>query len=92
MMRIPSLPILLAALALTSFAATRAEAATQILGLIASNGVPTPLQCADGWFHCRTLTPLCYGSAGVRLDQILIPVLHRTRLRNRGPVTRRLVF
>ena len=42
------LPMLLAVLALTSLPAAHAEAATQILGLVASNGVPTPLRCEDG--------------------------------------------
>jgi polar amino acid transport system permease protein len=31
--------------------------------------------------------PLRHGYAGVRLDQNPVPLLHRTRLRNRGPVT-----
>jgi hypothetical protein len=38
------LPMLLA----VSFLAARAEAATQILGLLASNGIPTPLHCEAG--------------------------------------------
>ena len=38
----------LPALALMALLATRAEAATQILGLVASNGIPTPLHCEDG--------------------------------------------
>ena len=38
----------LPALALMALLATRAEAATQILGLVASNGVPTPLRCEGG--------------------------------------------
>ncbi len=38
------LPMLLA----VSLLAARAEAATQILGLLASNGVPTPLHCEAG--------------------------------------------
>jgi hypothetical protein len=42
------LPILAAALVLTAFMAARAEAATQILGLVASNGLPTPLHCQNG--------------------------------------------
>ena len=42
------LPMLLAVLALTALPAAHAEAATQILGLVASNGVPTPLRCEDG--------------------------------------------
>ena len=43
--------ILLTALALPALFAVRAEAATQILGIVASNGVPTPLRCQDG--SCR---------------------------------------
>ena len=40
--------ILFAALALPALLAGRAEAAPQLLGLVASNGVPTPLQCKGG--------------------------------------------
>jgi hypothetical protein len=40
--------VLFAALALPALAAGRAEAASQILGIVASNGMPTPLQCQDG--------------------------------------------
>jgi hypothetical protein len=40
--------ILLLPLALAALMAERVEAASQILGLIASNGVPTPLRCEDG--------------------------------------------
>jgi hypothetical protein len=40
--------VLLTALSMLVFAAQRAEAAPQILGLVASNGVPTPLRCEDG--------------------------------------------
>ena len=43
--------ISLAALALFALFAARAEAATQILGIVASNGVPTPLHCQDGSCH-----------------------------------------
>jgi hypothetical protein len=42
------LSMLLSALALTALLPARAEAASQILGLLASNGVPTPLRCEDG--------------------------------------------
>jgi hypothetical protein len=42
------LMLLLAALALPALIAARAEAAPQALGLVASNGLPTPLQCRDG--------------------------------------------
>jgi hypothetical protein len=42
---------------------------------------------AHGWSRRWTPTPLRYGSAGVQLDQKPIPLLHRTRLRNRGPVS-----
>jgi hypothetical protein len=35
-------------LTLGAFAATDGQAASQILGLVASNGLPTPLQCQDG--------------------------------------------
>jgi len=38
----------LAVLALAALGAGRAEAASQLLGLVASNGLPTPLQCGDG--------------------------------------------
>jgi hypothetical protein len=38
----------LAALAGIGFAASEASAASQVLGLVASNGLPTPLQCQDG--------------------------------------------
>jgi hypothetical protein len=34
--------------ALGAFAAPNGQAASQILGLVASNGLPTPLQCQDG--------------------------------------------
>jgi hypothetical protein len=40
--------ILFAALAAPTLLAARAEAAPQLLGLVASNGVPTPLQCKGG--------------------------------------------
>jgi hypothetical protein len=43
------LPILAAALVLTALTAARVEAATQILGLVASNGLPTPLHCQNGY-------------------------------------------
>src|SRR6478609_5976081 len=39
---------LLSVLSMLVFAAQRAEAAPQALGLTASNGVPTPLRCAAG--------------------------------------------
>jgi hypothetical protein len=39
---------LFAALALPALLAARAEAAPQLLGLVASNGTPTPLQCQSG--------------------------------------------
>jgi hypothetical protein len=42
------LAVLFAALALPALPAARAEAATQILGIVASNGMPTSLQCQDG--------------------------------------------
>ena len=48
MMRKIRLAVLFAALALPALVAARAEAATQILGIVASNGIPTPLQCQDG--------------------------------------------
>jgi hypothetical protein len=35
-------------LTLAGFGAGRAEAASQVLGLVASNGLPTPLHCEDG--------------------------------------------
>ena len=38
----------LAFIALGAFAAPNGQAASQILGLVASNGLPTPLQCQDG--------------------------------------------
>ena len=46
----PALRHILAAaiLASSAFAAPSAEAASQVLGLVASNGLPTPLQCQDG--------------------------------------------
>ncbi len=44
---------LLAAIAMAALASGRAQAAPQILGLMASNGMPTPLHCRDG---------LCTGS------------------------------
>ena len=37
-----------ALVALGAFAAPDGQAASQILGLVASNGLPTPLQCQDG--------------------------------------------
>jgi hypothetical protein len=37
-----------ALIATAAFAAPGAEAASQVLGLVASNGLPTPLQCQDG--------------------------------------------
>jgi len=40
--------VVLAALAFPALSAGRAEAATQILGIVASNGMPTPLRCQDG--------------------------------------------
>ncbi|HXU58095.1 MAG TPA: hypothetical protein VN710_05055 [Verrucomicrobiae bacterium] len=40
--------ILFAMLALPALLAARAEAAPQLLGLVASNGMPTPLQCQSG--------------------------------------------
>jgi hypothetical protein len=40
--------VLLTALFMLILAAQRAEAAPQVLGLVASNGVPTPLRCEDG--------------------------------------------
>jgi hypothetical protein len=41
---------LIAAAAIALFASTmgRAEAAPQILGLVASDGLPTPMRCRDG--------------------------------------------
>src|SRR5690242_16112149 len=48
MMRKLRLTISLAALGAAALVAARAEAATQILGLMASNGIPTPLACEDG--------------------------------------------
>jgi hypothetical protein len=44
------LPALIASLlfGIGAFAAPNSQAATQILGLVASNGLPTPLQCQDG--------------------------------------------
>ena len=42
------LTLLLSALALVVLLSARAEAATQILGLVASNSVPTPLRCEGG--------------------------------------------
>jgi hypothetical protein len=47
-MRKLRLTISLAALGAAALIAARAEAATQILGLMASNGIPTPLACEDG--------------------------------------------
>ena len=41
-------PISVAAIVLVGLLAGRAEAAPQILGLVASNGMPTPLHCQDG--------------------------------------------
>lgn len=41
---------------------------------------------AHGWSRRRTPAPPRHGSAGVRLDQMPIPLLHSTRLRNREPV------
>src|SRR5450432_3524372 len=43
---------------------------------------------AHGSPHRRTPAPLRHGYAGVRLDQNPVPLLHKTRLRKRGPVTR----
>src|SRR5262249_17390304 len=40
--------LLIAGLALPALPGVRAEAATQVLGLVASNGAPTPLECRDG--------------------------------------------
>jgi len=40
--------VALAFLALGALAAPNSQAASQILGLVASNGLPTPLQCEDG--------------------------------------------
>jgi len=40
--------ILFAMLAMPALLAGRAEAAPQLLGLVASNGMPTPLQCQSG--------------------------------------------
>jgi hypothetical protein len=42
-------PIVTAAVALISLAASHVDAAPQILGLVASNGMPTPLHCQDGF-------------------------------------------
>ena len=54
-LRHPTSPALLARtfvaltfLALGALAAPNSQAASQILGLVASNGLPTPLQCEDG--------------------------------------------
>ena len=46
----PALRHILAAaiLASSAIAAPSAQAASQVLGLVASNGLPTPLQCEDG--------------------------------------------
>jgi hypothetical protein len=41
-------PVSVAAIILVGLVAGRAEAAPQILGLVASNGMPTPLHCEDG--------------------------------------------
>ena len=40
---------LLLALPLLIGTATAVQAAPQILGIVASNGLPTPLHCADGY-------------------------------------------
>ena len=40
--------LLSAAIAMLSLAASRAEAAPQILGLVASNGLPVPMRCEGG--------------------------------------------
>jgi hypothetical protein len=48
MLRSIRLAVLFAAFALPTMLAARVEAATQILGIVASNGMPTPLQCQDG--------------------------------------------
>jgi len=42
---------------------------------------------AHGSSRCRTPAPLRHGYAGVRLNQNPIPLLHKTRLRSRGPVS-----
>jgi len=42
------LAILFAVLALPALIAGRADAASQILGIVASNGMPTPLRCQEG--------------------------------------------
>jgi len=47
-----ALTLQLSALALAALMAAPAQAATQILGLVASNGVPTPLHCEGG--VCRS--------------------------------------
>lgn len=41
-------PTILATIAVFALAMGRAEAAPQILGLVASNGLPTPMRCRDG--------------------------------------------
>jgi hypothetical protein len=48
MMRRFHLAILAGALAILGLPVGRAEAAPQVLGLVASNGLPTPLQCRGG--------------------------------------------
>jgi hypothetical protein len=53
MMRHLHLPLQLSILALTALLAGGAQAATQILGLVASNGLPTPLHCEAG--TCRAI-------------------------------------
>ena len=53
MMRHLRLPKQLSVLALTALLAGPAQAATQILGLVASNGLPTPLHCEAG--TCRAI-------------------------------------
>ena len=47
----------------------------------------TPSPWAHDWPHRRIRFPPRHGYAGVRLDQMPVPLLHRTRLRQRGPVT-----
>ena len=37
-----------AIIATAAFTSPGAQAASQVLGLVASNGLPTPLQCEDG--------------------------------------------
>ena len=47
---------------------------------------------AHGSSRRRTPAPLRYGYAGVRLDQNPVPLLHKTRLRNREPVKSALLM